>query len=132
MLKRAGLAGSDYTDVSRPGPVTNVLQLLSDDEADAAAIGTLALYNKALRAKYRIEERLRVLAQSEAMPGVAWLVGPRLDPGLRDEIRRLLLQFDADAPGHAAMQAAGIERLLPADNNTYRGIGAYLETTADR
>ena len=132
MLKQAELAGSDYTDVSRPGPVTNVLQLLSDDEADAAAIGTLALYNKALRAKYRIEERLRVLAQSEAMPGVAWLVGPRLDPGLRDEIRRLLLQFDADAPGHAAMQAAGIERLLPADNNTYRGISAYLETTADR
>ena len=132
MLKRAGLTGGDYTDVSRPGPVTNVLQLLSDNEADAAAIGTLALYNKALREKYRIEERLRVLAQSEAMPGVAWLVGPRLDPGLRDEIRQLLLQFDADAPGHAAMQAAGIERLLPADNSTYRGISAYLETTADR
>ena len=38
--------GSDYTDVSRRGPVTNVLQLLSDDEADAAAIGTLALYQR--------------------------------------------------------------------------------------
>ena len=69
--------------------------------------------------------RLRVLAQSEAMPGVAWLVGPQLDRGLRDEIRRLLLQFDADAPDTRRCRPPASSG-CPADNNTYRGIGAYL------
>ena len=72
-----------------------------------------------------------MLAQSTRQ-SVAWLRWVRDSTRVcATTIRRLLLQFDADAPGHAAMQAAGIERLLPADN-TYRGIGAYLETTADR
>lgn len=129
MLRHAGLEGQ-YVDASRPGPLSNVFPPLLDGQVEAAATGTLALNNQTLRAQY-IDGRLRVLAQSEPLPGLPWLVGPRLDPAMRDEIRHLLLDFNADAPGHAAMRMAGIERLVAADNATYDVVRPYLENTGD-
>jgi ABC-type phosphate/phosphonate transport system substrate-binding protein len=125
LLKRAGLEGR-YTDVSQPGPVTSVLPRLAEGDIDAIGLGSMGLQDKTLNARY-IAGRMRVLAESDPIPGLAWLVGPRLDPDLRNQIRQLLLGFDAHAPGHAAMQAAGIERLLPADASTYAPIARYLE-----
>ncbi len=125
MLRRAGLEGQ-YTDASQPGPISNVFPLLRDGKIEAAAIGSLSLNNRDLREQY-IENRMRVLAQSESLPGLAWLVGPRFDPAMRDEIRHFLLGLGADAPGHAAMRNAGIERLIAADDTAYAVIRPYLE-----
>jgi ABC-type phosphate/phosphonate transport system substrate-binding protein len=103
-----------------------VLPRLAEGDIDAIGLGSMGLQDKTLNARY-IAGRMRVLAESDPIPGLAWLVGPRLDPDLRNQIRQLLLGFDAHAPGHAAMQAAGIERLLPADASTYAPIARYLE-----
>ena len=129
MLRRAGIE-KQYTDTSPPGPISNVFPLLRDGQVEAAAIGSLSLNNHDLREQY-IENRMRVLAQSEPLPGLAWLVGPRLDPAIRDEIRHFLLGFSADAPGHAAMRIAGIERLVTANNATYDVVRSYLESVGD-
>lgn len=129
MLRRAGLEGQ-YVATSPSGPLSNVFPPLLDGHVEAAATGTLALNNQVLRAQY-IEGRLRVLAQSEPLPGLPWLVGPRLDPAIRDEIRHFLLDFGADTPGHAAMRIAGVERLVAADNATYNVVRPYLEKTGD-
>lgn len=129
MLRHAGLEGQ-YVDASRPGPLSNVFPPLLNGQVEAAATGTLALNNQTLRTQY-IDGRLRVLAQSEPLPGLPWLVGPRLDPAIRQEIRHFLLYFGADAPGHAAMRIAGIERLVAADNATYNVVRPYLENTGD-
>lgn len=129
MLRRAGLEGQ-YVDASRPGPLSNVFPPLLNGQVEAAATGTLALNNQTLRTQY-IDGRLRVLAQSEPLPGLAWLVGPRLDPAIRDEIKHFLLDFNADAPGHAAMRIAGIERLVTANNATYDIVRPYLENVGD-
>jgi phosphonate transport system substrate-binding protein len=124
LLKRAGLQGQ-YIDASRPGPISDVLPRLAQGEVDAAATGSLAMSNTQLRTQY-IDGKMRVIASSEPMPGLAWLVGPKFDPDTRDEIKHLLVQFDASAPGHAAFKAAGIERLLPANAATYAHVGRYL------
>lgn len=129
MLRRAGIE-TQYTDTSQPGPISNVFSLLRDGQVEAAAIGSLSLNNRDLREQY-IENRMRVLAQSEPLPGLAWLVGPRLDPAMRDEIKRFLLDFNPDAPGHAAMRVAGIERLVTANNATYDVVRPYLGNTGD-
>lgn len=124
LLKRAGLAGQ-YQDASEPGPVAAVLPRLLAGEIDAAGAGTLLLHSEQLREKYPLQQ-LRILAQSEALPGLAWLVGPRFDPDMRQEIIQMLVQFGTEAPGHAAMRAAGIERMLPANATSYRAVAAYL------
>lgn len=124
MLKRAGLAGQ-YHPVYPGKAVIDVLPALRDGAVDAAAVGSLALANTALREKF-IDGRMRVLAQSEPMPGLAWLVGPRLHPDIRDEIRLHLLNLGGDAPWQVALRQTGIERLVPADNATYAVIHRYL------
>jgi phosphonate transport system substrate-binding protein len=124
MLKQAGLAGQ-YHPVYPGKAVTDVLPPLRDGAVDAAAVGSLAMANTMLREKF-IDGRMRVLAQSEPMPGLAWLVGPRLHPDNRDEIRLHLLNLGGDAPWQVALRQTGIERLVPADNNTYAVIGRYL------
>jgi hypothetical protein len=45
---------------------------------------------------------------------------------MREEIKQMLVQFGTEAPGHAAMRAAGIERMLPANAASYRAVTAYL------
>jgi phosphonate transport system substrate-binding protein len=124
MLKQAGLAGQ-YHPVFPGKAVTDVLPLLQDGAVDAAAVGSLAMANTTLREKY-IDGRMRVLAQSEPMPGLAWLVGPKIHPDIRDEIRLHLLNLGGDAPWQVALRQTGIERLAPADNTTYAVIGRYL------
>lgn len=124
MLKRAGLAGL-YTPVFPGKAVTDVLPALRDGEVDAAAVGSLAMANTMLRERF-IDGRMRVLAQSEPMPGLAWLVGPNLNPDIRDEVRLHLLNLNGDAPWQVALRQTGIERLVPASNTTYAVIGRYL------
>jgi phosphonate transport system substrate-binding protein len=124
MLKRAGLAGR-YQDVSQTGAVSAVLGRLTAGEIDAAGTGNQALRNEVLRQKYGLD-KMRVLAQSEPLPAIAWLVGPSLEREWRDAVQQFLTSFGADAPGGSAMRAAGIETILVADRKTYEPVNRYL------
>ena len=130
MLKRAGLHGR-YRDASAEatGPVAQVLQQLDTGAVDAIGIGTPAFQNRRLREQY-IDGRMRVLARSEALPGLAWLVSPAVDADTRDALRYLLLNFGTDAPGHAELAASGTDRLVAARNATYAPVAQYLKELA--
>lgn len=131
MLKRAGLQGQ-YQDVSEsaPGAVAQVLQRLHTGSVDAVAIGTAGLQNKRLREQY-IDGRMRVLARSDALPGLAWLVSPAVDRDTREALRHLLVNFDTEAPGHAELAASGTDRLVAASNATYAPVAQYLKELAE-
>ncbi len=130
MLKRAGLHGQ-YQDASaQAGAVAQVLQQLHAGTVDAVAIGTPALQNKRLREQY-IDGRMRVLARSDALPGLAWLASPAVDADTREALRYLLLNFGTDAPGHAELAATGTDRLVAADNATYAPVAKYLRELAE-
>lgn len=130
MLKRAGLHGQ-YVDASieSRGPVAQVLQQLGDGTIDAIAVGAPAFHNKRLREQY-IDGRMRVLARSGPLPGLAWLASPRVDADTRDGLRYLLLNFGTDAPGHAELAASGTDRLVAASNATYGPVAQYLKELA--
>ncbi len=131
MLKRAGLHGQ-YHDASAQatGAVAQVLQQLDAGMVDAVAIGTPALQNKRLREQY-IDGRMRVLARSDALPGLAWLASPAVDADTREALRYLLLNFGTDAPGHAELAATGTDRLVAAENTTYAPVEQYLRELAE-
>jgi phosphonate transport system substrate-binding protein len=129
LLARAGLAGQ-YIDKSRPGPISDLLPRLKNGEVEAIGLGSLMLNNEKMREQY-IEGRMRVLVQSEPMLGLPWLVGPRLDPDTRDEIKHLLLTFSSQSAGHAAFKV-NIQNLQPADNNTYKQVRRYLDEAGIR
>jgi phosphonate transport system substrate-binding protein len=126
LLKRAGLAGR-YQDVSpASGTVTDVIALLIEGKADAVGSGSMAFASREVRERYGAEA-LRILAQSEPLPGLAWLAGPQLERSLLDDLRAVLRQVGEASPADAAFRAAGVERLLPADAETYRRVQSYLE-----
>ena len=126
LMKQSGLEGK-YNDVSLPGPVSDAIRRLRAGEIDAAGAGTMALHSTVLQKKYGVE-RMRILAQSEAMPGLAWLLGPGVEPALAAEIRSLLLNYNDEAPGHSAMRAGGISGLRPATPANYKIVNKYVDT----
>lgn len=125
LLIRKGLAGK-YNDVSEPGPVSDVIKRLRAGEIDAAGSGTMALHSRTLQNKYSVH-KMRVIAESEPMPGLAWLLSNSVDADLRDEIKGLLLAYSSDAPGHAALRAGGISGMQPARLRDYSGVSKYLD-----
>lgn len=127
MLDRAGLAGQ-YVPVY-PGEATSkAIQPLLDGRVEAAAAGSYLLETE--EQARQIKGKLRVLAESEPFPGLAWLVGPDLDPELREEIRFHLLNYTVDVPGHEALRQAAAAHLRRADNRTFDVIRRYQPANA--
>lgn len=124
LLKRAGLTRA-YVDASRPGPVSDVIARLRKGDIDAAGTGTMALHSEGLKRRYAID-RMRVIARSKPMPGLAWLVSPQVGDELRSEIRHLLLGYSPNDPGHSAFTAAGIAGLSPASRRDYVIVERYM------
>lgn len=125
LLARNGLRGK-YKDVSRPGPVSDAVKRLYSGEIDAAGTGSLAINSQLLKDKYHINE-MRVLARSEPMPGLAWLVSKELPQDMVEELRDVLLNFGPDAPGHRVMNSAGVASLQPASIRTYASVERYIQ-----
>jgi len=122
MLKRAGLRGR-YRTIYPGKSIDAVLQPLLNGQVDAACAGSFLLETEGVTRK--IEGKLRILAQSEPFPGLAWLVGPNLDPDVREEIRFHLLNYNIDVPGHEALRRAAAANLRRANNRTFDVIRRY-------
>lgn len=122
MLDRAGLGGR-YEAVYPGQAVSAVIQPLLDGTVEAASAGSFILETEELAPK--IKGKLRVLAESEPFPGLAWLVGPDVNPELREEIRFHLLHYNVDVPGHEALRKAAASHLKRADNRSFDVIRRY-------
>jgi len=128
LLAKAGLHGQ-YEDVSKPGPVSDVVRRLYNGDIDAAGAGSLAVNSQLLKDKYHIDE-MRVLAKSEPMPGLAWLVSKDIPNDMVDELRDVLLNFGPESPGHRVMTSAGIASVRPASITTYTVVERYIQEEA--
>jgi len=124
MLYRAGLHGK-YIDASKPGSVDDVVRRLKNGEIDAAGTGTMARNSLILIEKYGIDT-MPVLANSEPMPGLTWLLSKNVPKNIGDELQSLLLRYDPKAPGHEALTAAGIAGLRPVSIQSYTPIKRYI------
>ena len=124
LLKRRGLAGK-YVDYSQPGPESDVIKRLRAGEIDAAGSGTMALASRVLQDKYAIH-KMRVIAESEPLPGLAWLLSNSVDADLCNEIKGLLLAYSSAAPGYAALRAGGVSGMRPAQLHDYTVVDRYL------
>lgn len=125
LLKRRGMEGK-YIDASKPGPVSDVIKRLRLGEIDAAGSGIMAVNSKVLQSRFSVH-KMRIIVQSEPMPGLAWLLSKSVDPDLRNEIKGLLLVYNAAAPGHAALRAGGVSGLQPARLRDYAIVRKYLD-----
>jgi phosphonate transport system substrate-binding protein len=128
LLARAGLHGK-YKDVSKPGPVSDVVRRLYEGDIDAAGTGLMAVNSQLLKEKYHIDE-MRIITKSEAMPGLTWLVSKDLPDDMVEELRDVLLNFGPDSPGHRVMTSAGIASIQPATIKSYIPVEKYIREEA--
>lgn len=124
LLSRAGLHRK-YIDLSEPGSVDDVVRRLKNGEIDAAGTGTMARYSLVLKEKYGIDT-MPVIAKSEPMPGLTWLLSKNVSKDIGDELQSLLLRYDPNAPGHEALTAAGIAGLRPVTIKSFEPIKRYI------
>lgn len=128
LLKRSGLAGQ-YYEVPMPRTIAEAMLKLRDGYVDAIGVDTLALNSPIFKKKYGAD-KVRVITKSAAMPGLAWLLSDNLDADINNDIRQLLLNYNAQSPGHSAMQAAGFAGLRPATQGTYDMVHDYIREYA--
>lgn len=116
LLRRAGLKAGDYTEIFVKNPANGVtLTYIGETEASGAS-------NMALQRGF-VEnvdgDRLRILAQSEALPQLPWAVTDRMEPQLRVQLTHLLIGLRNEPSGRAVLRNARLTALVPATNKEY-------------
>jgi len=115
----------------RPGANVSVIAKKSHDaalfavlrgEADAAAIGLPTWRRYDLPGK----DSLRVIAQSEPVPGFAILVHPKLPASIAEDIRKALYRFESTPGGSAYFDKTGLEGIRAVSKQDLEQIDRYL------
>ncbi|GAB4502374.1 MAG: phosphate/phosphite/phosphonate ABC transporter substrate-binding protein [Anaerolineales bacterium] len=98
--------------------------------ADGAAVDSL-VYQYALERDPALKNKVRIIEQSPAFGIPPVVVNPNLRPQLKAELLDLLLGMNQSSDGQKALQAIGVERFVPINDNAYEGVRSLLgEITA--
>lgn len=98
------------------------LELLLAGRVDAAILPTPVVNREMSRNK-----QIRVVMTTEPIPNVALSASPRLDPALRERIRRALLEADNNSAGREMLARVGFRRFDPATPAIYAGHANVLK-----
>lgn len=125
-LQKHGLSpGVDLTLMPRKSHDAALFAVLRG-ESDAAVIGLPTWL------RYDLPEKntLRVIGQSEPVPGFALLVHPGVPTQTAEDIREALYRFESTPGGNAYFDKTGLEGIRPVDNRDLEQLDQYLEGIA--
>lgn len=130
LLRQAGLNSGDYQEVFAINPLNGILAVYYE-QVDAAGASDLVLQLPSL--KNRIDgQQLTILAHGKQLPQLPWGVSSELSLELRLMIRKALTTMDQSLAGAAALEAASLDKIIPAkdkDFDSFREI--ILETKGE-
>jgi phosphonate transport system substrate-binding protein len=125
LLRRRGMPPEDYQTVFTNNP-PNALLTVYNGEAQAAGVGSGVLQRSEITRRIDVR-RLRILAESEAIPPLPVAVRADLDPQLVRRLREVLLEM-ADTPeGLPALAHIGATRFAPAAHGDYAALQVLAE-----
>jgi phosphonate transport system substrate-binding protein len=117
LLKQAGLREGDYEEafaVNTP----NALIGAYNKAADAAAIGHHLINHASVKSKIDTTQ-MKILAQGDPLPGLAWAVRRELDPGLVRAIVKTMADLKDDAAGRELLTAADVTGFIPMSDKDF-------------
>jgi phosphonate transport system substrate-binding protein len=113
-LRRQGLeAGKDFT-LQTAISHNNVMLAIINQDGDAAAFG-MPTWESANPGQ---KQQLRIIGQSEEIPGFLLMAHPRLASALVAQIRQGLLKFEQAEAGKKYLEAAKLKGFQPIDDAT--------------
>lgn len=118
ILEKAGLRLGHELAVVETGSHTNAATHVSQGQADAAVVGVLAF----LRLPKETRDKLRVIAESPAMPSHVYLVHPRAGSAKERAIAQAITQFTRSGAGQAFLQKGGFGGVRPLKKNELKQV----------
>lgn len=117
LMAQAGLAADSYLVRSTLHPVKAVLAL-AFRQGDAAGSGEVVPQLPSVRAKLG-GRPLRELARSKPLAHLPWAISDSVTPADSQAISNVLLHMNDNEDGRAALRAAGLTGLKPANDADY-------------
>jgi phosphate/phosphite/phosphonate ABC transporter binding protein len=105
------------------------IRSLAEGRADAAAAKDL-VFEEMVRENPGLRVEIRELASSPPVPSNGLVTGPRMDPELRGQIRRLLLEMDRSPRGREALGDMGANRFIATTDADYVNLYQMVDTVS--
>lgn len=119
--------GSTLYTYSHDNSIKAVVQAL----ADGAAVDSL-VYEQWVRMNPALGAELQIIQRSMSLPSPPIVARRSLDPALREELRRVLLDMHLDPKGQKILAALGVDRFVPQQDADYEPIRAMARTVGLR
>lgn len=91
---------------------------VADGFADAAAVDSL-IFNYLIKREPSLAEKIRIIHKSPAFGMPPVVVNPNIDPGLRDNLQKILLNMADNPEGQAALATLGVDRFVTVAEDLY-------------
>ena len=125
MLQDAGLPATSYiSDFARNPP--NALMAVYIGRADACGIGDAVLKSNSMAQRINLDE-LKIIAQSNSYPHLAWAVNDSMDETRKTQITALLLDLNNSSAGKAILGHAQMTGIQHATHAEYSPLLKYME-----
>jgi phosphonate transport system substrate-binding protein len=129
-MARRGLDSDFFGRVLESGAHQTSLDLILAGVADASAIDSTVLETESMR-RPGLASQVRIIDTFGPSPIPPWVFSPAVAPGLRREIRAVLLAMSEDAEGAEVLAAGAMRRFQAVDDASYEAIRAmarYADT----
>ena len=104
---------------------------LVEGRADAAAAKDL-VFAEMVRENPGLRDEIRELAGSSPVPSNGFVTGPSMDPGLRGQIGRLLVEMDRSPRGREALGDLGANRFLSTTDADYANLYQMVDAVSEQ
>ena len=120
ILEKAGLRQGHEFMVAESGSHTNAATYVNQGQTDAAVVGVLAF----LRLPKDVRDKLRIVAETQAMPSHVFLVHSRVTPEHERTLVKAIHKFVSSEAGKAFLQKGGFGGVRTLKRNELKAIEA--------
>lgn len=125
LLRQRGLPPADYRALFTPNP-PNALLAVYNGAAQAAGVGSAVLQRPEIARRIEVA-KLRILAESEAIPPLPVAVRADLDPQLVQRLRDALASLPENPGGRPALTRIGASHFAPTTHSDYAALQELAE-----
>jgi phosphonate transport system substrate-binding protein len=118
LLLQAGLKKGDYEEIFAKNP-PNALFSTFYKQADAAGVGEVVIQMEGVKKKINTDE-LQLLAKSEGLAHLPWVVKGEMAAELRGQIQAAMLSLNDSEAGKALLKNAGLTAIVKAEDSEYQ------------
>lgn len=117
ILRKAGLKDGEYLERFAAQPTRSFFGVYYN-QADAVGVGNVIINNKGVQKNIDVD-KLKIIAQSDALTGLPWAVKPEMPEALKMQIRDLLASLKKNNEGQSILRSAALTGFAPVEDDDF-------------